>query len=154
MRAFIAETEQMYRTMRSVRHDIKNHLLVLRQLMLQKFPAADTENEKEQEIWCYFEDICHAVGQLDNQIHTGNAVSDAIIHTKFSYARKMLDTICLNAEAFAVPASARLKAYDLGIILNNGWTTPLRRACACTGRSQRPGFSLQSGLLCKKYVFH
>ncbi len=120
MRAFIAETEQMYRTMRSVRHDIKNHLLVLRQLMLQKFPAADTENEKEQEIWCYFEDICHAVGQLDNQIHTGNAVSDAIIHTKFSYARKMLDTICLNAEAFAVPASARLKAYDLGIILNNG----------------------------------
>ena len=47
-------------------------------------------------------------------------MSDAIIHTKFSYARKMLDTICLNAEAFAVPASARLKAYDLGIILNNG----------------------------------
>lgn len=28
MQAFIAETEQMYCTMRSVRHDIKNHLLV------------------------------------------------------------------------------------------------------------------------------
>ncbi len=114
LKTSIKESQQMYDTLRSVRHDIKNHLMVLRGLLLQN--AA----EIHEEIWRYFEDLCQSAELLDCPIHTGNAVSDAIINTKFGYACKEIPSIRLDAEGFALPDAAMLKPYDIGIILNNG----------------------------------
>ncbi|MDE7184099.1 MAG: ATP-binding protein [Lachnospiraceae bacterium] len=120
MQTSMAETERMYDGIRSVRHDIKNHLVVLRELMLQKYPVTGSGDENNAEIWRYFEDVCQTVGQLDNRIHTGNAISDAIVNAKFGYARQQMPAIQLDADAFALPESDWIKPYDIGVILNNG----------------------------------
>ena len=136
LRTSMKETQQMYDTLRSVRHDIKNHLMVLRGLMLQSGFSADTENEIHEEIWRYFEDLYQSVELLDHPIHTGNAVSDAIINTKFGSVCKEIQTIRLDAEGFALPDASMLKPYDIGIILNNGLDNAIE-ACLCLHR-QKP----------------
>jgi hypothetical protein len=120
MRMSMVETEQLYEGIRSIRHDIKNHLLVLRELLLEKCSTVDKNALENEEVWRYFEEVYQSVDQLDSRVHTGNAVSDAVINAKFRFARKEIKNIQLNAEEFILPESTMMKAYDIGIILNNG----------------------------------
>lgn len=129
MRMFMVETEQLYEGIRSVRHDIKNHLLVLRELLLKNCSTADKNVLENAEIWHYFEEVYRSVDQFDSRVHTGNAVSDAVINAKFRFARRTIENIQLNAEEFVLPESTAMKAYDIGIILNNGLDNAIE-ACA------------------------
>lgn len=129
MRMSIIETEQLYEGIRSVRHDIKNHLLALRELLLEKCLTADKNMLENAEIWNYFEEVYQSVDQLDSRVQTGNAVSDAVVNAKFRFARKTIEKIQLNAEEFILPESTVMKAYDIGIILNNGLDNAIE-ACA------------------------
>lgn len=61
-----------------------------------------------------------AVEQLDSRVHTGNAVSDAVVGSKFRYAAKRVKNIRLDAKGFVLLDAVTIKAYDMGIILNNG----------------------------------
>lgn len=47
-------------------------------------------------------------------------VSDAVISSKFYYASKELNGICLEADGFLLTDKVHVRAYDIGIILNNG----------------------------------
>ena len=58
--------------------------------------------------------------QLDSRVHTGNAVSDAVVGSKFRYAAKKVKGIKLDARGFMLSDAVTIKAYDMGIILNNG----------------------------------
>lgn len=113
----MAEMEHLYDGIRSVKHDMKNHMAVLQRLLEKKCLSDGGEDE---EIRHYFEGMYQSVEQLERKVHTGNAVSDAVIGSKFRYAEKEIDNIKLKASDFILTDTVRVRAYDIGIILNNG----------------------------------
>ncbi len=108
------EMERFYEGVRHVKHDMKNQMAVMEKL-LGEFQI--TENE---EIAGYFEDMQKTLADLEQKIHTGNVVSDAVIGSKFYYAAKELKDIQLEADGFLLADKVHVRAYDIGIILNNG----------------------------------
>ena len=114
MQSSMVEMEHLYDGIRSVKHDMKNHMAVLQNLIQKKYSGED------EEIQQYFEGMYQSVEQLDNRVHTGNAVSDAVVESKFRYAAKRVKGIRLDAKGFMLSDAVTIKAYDMGIILNNG----------------------------------
>ncbi len=114
MQGSMVEMEHLYDGIRSVKHDMKNHMAVLQNLIRKKYSGED------EEILQYFEGMYQSVEQLDSRVHTGNAVSDAVVGSKFRYAAKKVKGIRLDAKGFMLPDTVTIKAYDMGIILNNG----------------------------------
>lgn len=117
MQSSMVEMEHLYDGIRSVKHDMKNHMAVLQNLIQKRYQS---EYREDEEIQNYFEDVCHSVEQIDSRIHTGNAVSDAVVGSKFRYASKQVKGIKLDANGFMLTDAVTIKAYDMGIILNNG----------------------------------
>ena len=114
MQSSIVEMEHLYDGIRSVKHDMKNHMAVLQNLIQKRYSGED------EEIRQYFEGMRQSVEQIDSRVHTGNAVSDAVVGSKFRYAAKKLKGIRLDASKFMLTDAVTIKAYDMGIILNNG----------------------------------
>ena len=114
MQSSMVEMEQLYDGIRSVKHDMKNHMAVLQNLIRKRYSGED------EEIRQYFEGMYQSVEQLDSRVHTGNAVSDAVVDSKFRYAAKKIKGIKLDARSFMLSDAVTIKAYDMGIILNNG----------------------------------
>ena len=114
MQSSMVEMEHLYDGIRSVKHDMKNHMAVLQNLIRKRYSGED------EEIQQYFEGMYQSVEQLDNRVHTGNAVSDAVVGSKFRYAAKKVKGIKLDARGFMLSDAVTIKAYDMGIILNNG----------------------------------
>ncbi len=114
MQGSMVEMEHLYDGIRSVKHDMKNHMAVLQNLIRKKYSGED------EEIRQYFEGMYQSVEQLDSRVHTGNAVSDAVVGSKFRYAAKKVKGIKLDARGFMLSDAVTIKAYDMGIILNNG----------------------------------
>lgn len=108
----IAEMESVYDSVRSVKHDMKNHMLILRTLLDE--PGSGCEAK------AYLEQLYPLVEQMDTHIRTGNAVADVVVNAKFQYAKKTIPDIRFDAEDFVVPDTIAVKAYDIGIILSNG----------------------------------
>ena len=117
MQNSMTEMEHLYDGIRSVKHDMKNNMEVLQNLLQKKCLSDGSEDD---EIKQYFDGMYYAVEQLDNRVHTGSAVSDAVINSKFRYAEKEIKNIRFNADDFIIPANINIQAYDIGIILNNG----------------------------------
>ncbi len=118
MQSSMVEMEHLYDGIRSVKHDMKNHMAVLQNLM-QNRCLSDSSGEGE-EIQHYFDGIYQSVEQLDSKVYTGNTVADAVIGSKFSYAVKQIKGIRLDAGSFILSDAVTIEAYDMGIILNNG----------------------------------
>lgn len=118
MQSSMVEMEHLYDGIRSVKHDMKNHMAVLQNLIRKRYQL-DGGGEDE-EIQHYFEGMYQSVEQLDSKVHTGNAVSDAVVGSKFLYAEKQVKGIKLDADGFMLFDAITIKAYDIGIILNNG----------------------------------
>ena len=114
MQSSMVEMEHLYDGIRSVKHDMKNHMAVLQNLLRKK--GADEDEEIRQ----YFEGMRQSVEQIDSRVHTGNAVSDAVVGSKFRYAAKKVKGIRLDASRFMLTDAITIKAYDMGVILNNG----------------------------------
>ena len=114
MQSSIVEMEHLYDGIRSVKHDMKNHMAVLQNLIQKRYSGED------EEIRQYFEGMRQSVEQIDSRVHTGNAVSDAVVGSKFRYAAKKVKGIRLDASKFMLTDAVTIKAYDMGIILNNG----------------------------------
>lgn len=64
---------------RRIRHDMKNHLICIRELAAQG---------KYDELESYINDITKAVKGADRLIHTGSGIIDAIVNEKAAIARK------------------------------------------------------------------
>ncbi len=111
----ILEMERLYDGIRSIKHDMKNHMATLQHLLWQNGWLKSDATE----IAHYFADMEQAVHQLDDQIHTGNPVTDVVINSKFKCAQEKVKNIRLDADEFIFTAAASFKPYDLGILLNN-----------------------------------
>ncbi|MBO5095177.1 MAG: GHKL domain-containing protein [Lachnospiraceae bacterium] len=108
------EMERFYESVSHVKHDMKNQMAVMEKLLRER------QITEKEEVTGYFEDMQKTLMNLEQKIHTGNVVSDAVIGNKFYYAAKELKGIHLEADGFLLTDKVHVRAYDIGVILNNG----------------------------------
>lgn len=108
----ISESERLHESDRAFRHDLKNNLFVLQELLREKCPD-------DGEINRYFENLRLSSEETERRVKTGNAVSDAVVNGKFTLAARELPGIRLDADGFLLNDLGGIEAYDVGIILSN-----------------------------------
>lgn len=102
-----AEVENMYRKMRTWRHDYHNHIQVLSALLEQN----DTEKAR-----AYLLQIHETLVQVDTVLKTGNTMVDAILNSKIS----LMHAAQIDIDATAkVPPSLSVSDIDLCVIIGN-----------------------------------
>lgn len=107
MRKSITQIEKNYKQVRSLRHDMGNHIQVLQGLI-----AGDNKNEAKE----YIEKLENAYKEVVFEIKTGNPVTDIILNEKVALAReKEIRTDC----DFHFPTDTNVDAFDIGIVLSN-----------------------------------
>ena len=126
MQNSMTEMEHFYESFSKVKHDMKNQMAVMEKMLTVQKPEYG-ENKKEQnpekdngEMLQFFQDMQSQLDNLEQRIQTGNVVSDAVISSKFHYAAKEVYGIILDTQDFLLSDKVNVRAYDIGIILNNG----------------------------------
>ncbi len=140
MQSSMVEMEHLYDGIRSVKHDMKNHMAVLQNLIQKRYSGRD------EEIRQYFEGMRQSVEQIRQQGAYGNAVSDAVVGSKFRYAAKKVKGIRLDASKFMLTDAVTIKAYDMGIILNNGLDNAVEACMQMREKQPDAETLLRSGL--------
>lgn len=113
LESHIAEVERIYRDMRSLRHEMGNHLM-----MLEKLHDAGAYEEAGQ----YAETLKGAVHDASSEVATGNPVTDIIL----SGRKKEMEEKRIAFECdFHYPRNGTVNAFDVSIILNNALTNAI-----------------------------
>ncbi len=99
------EAQMLYGDLRSLRHDMKNHMQIIKGLS----SLGGTE-----EADAYVEKLNEAIEELDGKYSTGNTLCDVILNDKYRIAKK-------NKIDFHVDFryESGISDFDLGIILSN-----------------------------------
>ena len=107
METHYAEVENMYRQMRSWRHDYRNHI----QTMKAYAAAGDLAAVSR-----YLDELDADLTRVEPVIKTGNPMTDAILNSKISLARSK--KIPVRADAH-IPYRLQLSEIDLCCIIGN-----------------------------------
>ena len=98
--------QETQRETRRVHHDMKNHIVCLYNLILEK------KYEKTSQ---YILDLNTQIQQIDRELHTGNDIVDAIVNEKLTNAKK--DQIAISIEGKL--GYLTIDAIDLCTIFSN-----------------------------------
>ena len=101
------EVENMYRNMRAWRHDLRNHL----QVMKTYVDSGNIEAVGE-----YLDKLDVDLTTVDTVIKTGNVMTDAILNSKISLARSKNIPVTADAN---IPVKLNLSEIDLCVIIGN-----------------------------------
>ena len=102
-----AEVENMYRTMRSWRHDYHNHI---------QAAISYAELGKYRELISYLEQLDESLYEIDQLVRTGNLMVDAILNSKLSLMREN----CIRTDVDAhVPSKMKITDPELCVLLGN-----------------------------------
>ncbi len=104
---YAVEVETVYRQMRGIRHDYRNHLQGI---------SAFVETGQLDELNIYIQQLNNELNQVDTIIRTGNTMIDALVNTKLTLAQER--EVELHATAIA-PENLMIENVDLAIILGN-----------------------------------
>ncbi len=104
---YAIEVENVYRQMRGIRHDYRNHLQAM---------EAFVEAKDFAELKIYIQQLTNELNQVDMIIQTGNTMIDALVNTKLTRAEQQ--SVQLYATAIA-PPKLPIENVDLAIILGN-----------------------------------
>lgn len=130
MEEHIQEMEQLYEGIRHVKHDMKNYMTDVEN-MLRNAKVLQPDNRAALQE--YLNGLYAAVEQLDLQILTGNPVTDVVVNRWMRLAEeKGIRTTC----DFLFPKGCGINAFDLAIILNNGLENALQ-ACVAEPEERR-----------------
>lgn len=126
MRRHIGEVEKLYLDIRSLKHDMQNHIMTLERLC-----------ETNGEAGAYLAQLKEQAGAVTTELSSGNPVTDVILREKQKEAeeRKIAFT-----NGFHFPEGAGLSAFDVSVILNNG----LSNAMEAAGECENPYISVSS----------
>ncbi len=103
----IAQVESLYQNIRSVRHDMTNHILTLERLYT---------GGREEEAKAYGVELKNVLSEMAGEINSGNPVTDVILREWKKEAEKK--KICFHSD-FYYPKYSRINAFDISVILNN-----------------------------------
>lgn len=136
MKSHIREVERLYQDMRSLKHDMGNHVMVLEHLY----------NEGEQEAAGeYLTELKRELYKQDAYRKTGNPVTDVILTEKGKEAeRKGI----VFKSGFIYPDGTSLNAFDVSILLQNALSNAIEAAEQC----EEPYVSISSFVRKKVYM--
>ena len=107
MKKHIEEVEKLYRDIRSMRHDMGNHIQTLEHLVAHN----DMDDAAE-----YLEDLKNEWDEVSPEIKTGSPVIDVILMEKLREAKERQIRFLSD---FHYPHNTKLNAFDLSVIMNN-----------------------------------
>ena len=108
MESHITQVERLYRDMRSLRHDMGNHLMTLRQLYNKgEYEAAEK----------YTEVLQTQIQEVSSDVQSGNPVTDVILSGR---KKEMEEKGIAFGCDFHYPQGGNINAFDISVILNNG----------------------------------
>ncbi|MBD5543676.1 MAG: GHKL domain-containing protein [Lachnospiraceae bacterium] len=107
LRRHIEQVESLYQNIRSVRHDMTNHILTLERLY---------EGNKTEEARAYGKDLAAELSRMTGGIESGNPVTNVILQEFKKEAGKK--KIAFHSE-FHYPMDSKINVFDISIILNN-----------------------------------
>lgn len=116
MQAHIGEVERLYAQIRSVRHDIGNHVSVLSGLLSQG---------KTEEACRYLGTLQASADAVSFAVKTGNPVTDVILDGKMRDAKER--GISFETD-FHYPADMGFDAFDISVILSNALSNAIEAA--------------------------
>lgn len=104
---YVEEAKMRYERTRSFRHDIKNHMTVVKELV---------QNGKSKEALDYIGDMGEITEELSFPCSTNNPVADILIGNKLGIAESMgIDVSC----SLLLPSPGLIRDIDIGIVLAN-----------------------------------
>ncbi len=124
----IRQVESLYQNIRSIRHDMTNHILTLERLYAGNNVA---------EAMDYGEELKSALSQIAGEIKSGNPVTDVILQELKNEAEKR--KIRFQSD-FYYPTGTNINAFDVSVILNNA----LQNAMENARKSEAPYISVLS----------
>lgn len=107
MKKYIEEVEKLYRDIRSMRHDMGNHIQTLEHLVAHNNMDDATE---------YLEHLKNEWDEVSPEIKTGSPVIDVILMEKQREAKERQIRFLSD---FHYPQNTKLNAFDLSVIMNN-----------------------------------
>ena len=107
MKKHIVEVEKLYRDIRSMRHDMGNHIQTLEHLVAHNNMDDATE---------YLEHLKNEWDEVSPEIKTGSPVIDVILMEKLREAKERQIRFLSD---FHYPQNTKLNAFDLSVIMNN-----------------------------------
>ena len=121
---YVREAKLRYEQTRSFRHDIKNHFLVLHQLI----------NEgKSKEANEYLKNMEAVSDALSFQVQTGNIAADALLNSKLSVtAQKEIPIHC----SIHIPEQSFIADMDWCIVLSNALDNAINASEAIAGQDR------------------
>lgn len=129
MKHYISRVEELYREIRSMKHDMGNHVAVIESLYLR-----NQEEENRELIHEYVNTLKAQYSHVAEEICTGNPVTDVILKEKRREAEER--GIAFTSE-FCYPKTGNVDAFDISIILNNA----LENAIEAVERMQKCGMA-------------
>lgn len=103
----IAQVESLYQNIRSIKHDMTNHILTLEGLYA---------GEQREEAKAYGAELKKLLSEMTGEIKSGNPVTDVILQEQKKEAEKR--NIRFRTD-FYYPKGSRINAFDISVILNN-----------------------------------
>lgn len=107
MKKHIGEVEKLYRDIRSMGHDMGNHIQTLEHLVAHNNMDDATE---------YLEHLKNEWDEVSPEIKTGSPVIDVILMEKLREAKERQIRFLSD---FHYPHNTKLNAFDLSVIMNN-----------------------------------
>lgn len=107
MKKHIEEVEKLYRDIRSMRHDMGNHIQTLEHLV-----AHNNMDDAAE----YLEHLKNEWDEVSLEIKTGSPVIDVILMEKLREAKERQIRFLSD---FHYPQNTKLNAFDLSVIMNN-----------------------------------
>lgn len=102
-----AEVENMYRTMRSWRHDYHNHI---------QAAVSYAELGRYTELIAYLKQLDESLYEIDRIVRTGNLMVDAVLNSKLSLMRERSIRTDVSAH---VPSEMKVTDPELCVLLGN-----------------------------------
>ena len=132
----IRQVESLYQNIRSMKHDMTNHILTLERL----YAGNNVEEAVE-----YGKELKSALSQIAGDVKSGNPVTDVILQELKNEAERR--KICFQSD-FYYPTGTNINAFDVSVILNNALQNAMENLTYFpsknTGRSEAPYISVLS----------
>jgi len=116
IRRHIEQVEDLYQNIRSIRHDMTNHIITLERLY---------DGNKTEEAKAYTIELKAAFAEAAGNINSGNPVTDVILREIQNESEKR--GIRFDVD-FHYPTGSRMNAFDISVILNNALQNALENA--------------------------
>lgn len=119
MKRHISQVEKLYGDIRSLKHDIGNHMMTLEHLY---------QKNEHEEVHKYMVSLKEQMEENLPEIRSGNPVTDVILTEKKKEAQeKGIIFVC----EFLYPEETNINVFDISIILNNALNNAIEAAEQC-----------------------